>query len=758
MRILSLAIGILVMLNQSLRAQIEVQDTWKFTLDAPASDWTQTTFDDKSWKDGNGGFGTAGTPGVRLGTRWQTKTIWLRKFFEVKTIPSNLALLMHHDEDVEVYLNGQKIAEEKGFTTDYKVLPLKSEQKKVLLTKGTNLLAVHCKQTGGGQYIDVHIVDAENVPVLPAAKGSLKPIATKLTTVWGEELTAENTWTEYPRPQLVRNQWTNLNGHWDYAISPATEKSPPKDWAGKILVPFSLESKLGGVQRLLQPTEALWYHRTFHVDTLNGDRLLLNFEAVDYLCEVLVNGKSVGTHQGGSTPFSLDVTDAVKTGSNDLVVRVEDKTMGFQLQGKQRPNPEGIWYTQVSGIWQTVWMERVPQSYLRDFKIATDATKGTIRVQPILSGKNAGQKVRLVAKDGDKVVAEKVGAADSVEVAISNAKLWTPVTPFLYQLEVTLLDANDKILDQVSSYAGIRTVGKAKDKDGHWRFTLNGEFVFHWGPLDQGWWPDGLLTPPSDEAMLFDIEFLKDAGFNMIRKHIKVEPRRYYYHCDRLGMMLWQDQVSGAVNPPWTRLAPNPTDAKWTDEAHAQYMLELDRMVKNLENHPSIVVWVPFNEAWGQHRTVEVGEWMVKRDPSRLVNIASGGNFWPVGDVADEHNYPDPAFPFNQDRFNAYVKVVGEFGGHGFPIKNHLWDTEANNWGYGDLPKTEQEYRDRYVRTFKQLMELRKRGIAAGVYTQTTDVEGEINGLITYDRRVIKISAKELKALHSPVANADPKP
>jgi beta-galactosidase len=241
----------------------------------------------------------------------------------------------------------------------------------------------------------------------------------------------------------------------------------------------------------------------------------------------------------------------------------------------------------------------------------------------------------------------------------------------------------------------------------------------------------------------------------MIRKHIKVEPRRYYYHCDRLGMMLWQDQVSGAVNPPWTRLAPNPTDAKWTDEAHSQYMLELDRMVNNLENHPSIVVWVPFNEAWGQHRTVEVGEWMVKRDPSRLVNIASGGNFWPVGDVADEHNYPDPAFPFNQDRFNAYVKVVGEFGGHGFPIKNHLWDTEANNWGYGDLPKTEQEYRDRYVRTFKQLMDLRKRGIAAGVYTQTTDVEGEINGLITYDRRVIKIPAKELKELHQPVNQKD---
>ncbi|MCA9046374.1 MAG: glycoside hydrolase family 2, partial [Planctomycetaceae bacterium] len=270
-----------------------------------------------------------------------------------------------------------------------------------------------------------------------------------------------------------------------------------------------------------------------------------------------------------------------------------------------------------------------------------------------------------------------------------------------------------------------------------------------WGPLDQGWWPDGLLTPPSDEAMLFDIEWLKKAGFNMIRKHIKVEPRRYYYHCDRLGMMVWQDQVSSGNNPPWTRLDPNPKDADWPDAAHAQYMVELEAMIDELENHPAIVAWVPFNEAWGQHRTVEVGKWTVKRDPSRIVNIASGGNFWPVGDVADHHAYPHPDFPLNPERYKDFVRVIGEFGGHGYPVRDHLWDANTRNWGYGDLPKTEAEYKARYVRSLEILNGFRKEhGISGGIYTQTTDVEGEINGLMTYDREVIKIPASDLAELH----------
>ena len=281
---------------------------------------------------------------------------------------------------------------------------------------------------------------------------------------------------------------------------------------------------------------------------------------------------------------------------------------------------------------------------------------------------------------------------------------------------------------------------------------MNGEPLFHWGPLDQGWWPDGLLTPPSDEAMRFDVDWLKAAGFNMIRKHIKIEPRRFYAYCDQIGMLVWQDHVSGGENPPWTRLQPDPVDAAWPVEQHEQFMIELERMIDSLENHPSIVVWVPFNEAWGQHRTVEVGNWVSKRDPSRLVNVASGGNFWPSGDIVDSHRYPDPGFPFEQGvngRFDDYIKVMGEFGGHGYPVQGHLWDANRRNWGYGGLPQSEAEYRQRYVNSLQILNELREQGIAAGVYTQTTDVEGEINGLMTYDRRVIKIPADDLAELHS---------
>ncbi|MFZ9090943.1 MAG: glycoside hydrolase family 2 TIM barrel-domain containing protein, partial [Planctomycetaceae bacterium] len=304
------------------------------------------------------------------------------------------------------------------------------------------------------------------------------------------------------------------------------------------------------------------------------------------------------------------------------------------------------------------------------------------------------------------------------------------------------------------SYTVIRSVGRARDADGHWRFTLNGQRLFHWGTLDQGWWPDGLLTPPSDEAMRFDIEWLKSAGFNMIRKHIKVEPRRYYYHCDRLGMLVWQDQVSGSEKetwPEWTRLAPDPVESTWPVEQHQQFLVELDRMITSLENHPSIVCWVPLNERWGQHRTIEIGEWTTARDPSRLVNVASGGNFFPTGHIVDAHKYPHPEFPFNQGqggRFEQFIKVMGEFGGHGLPIEGHLWAPDRRNWGYGELPQNPAEYRDRYLTSLNLLNDLRHRGIAAGVYTQTTDVEGEINGLMTYDRRVVKIPAAELAAMH----------
>ncbi len=730
-------------------ADTPIVDEWRYAVRKPADGWQAEKFDDSAWAKGSGGFGTAGTPAARIGTSWNTKNIWLRKDFKLDAIPAKPALLIHHDEDVEVFINGQPIINLNGFITEYKVVELKDEAIQSLKV-GKNVMAVHCRQTGGGQFVDVHLVDANNLPELPPAKRTTVPFKSELITTWGAELTPENAWTEYPRPQLERKDWTNLNGQWDYAITSTEQKDAPKDWNGKILVPFCLESKLGGVQRLLLETEALWYRRTFTAQPNKDKRTLLNFEAVDYVCEVFVNGKSVGSHKGGHTPFALDITDAIKSGSNELVVRVEDDTEGWQLRGKQVITAQGIWYTQASGIWQTVWLEQVPKSYIEDLNITTDATKGSITVNTVVDGEAKGNKVQLVVKDGDKVVGEATGT-DDLTVAVPNAKLWSPNSPSLYSLEVKLLGENNAVVDQVNSYAGIRTVGKTKDKDGHWRLTLNGEIVFHFGPLDQGWWPDGLLTPPSDEGMKFDIEYLKDAGFNMIRKHIKVEPRRYYYYCDMMGMMLWQDQVSAGNNPPWTRMEKNPKDAQWPDQYHQQYMVELERMIDHLESHPSIVMWVPFNEAWGQHRTMEVGKWTVKRDPSRLVNIASGGNFWPVGDIADHHNYPHPDFPFEAGRYDDFVKVVGEFGGHGYPVPNHLWNKDADNWGYGGLPKNEAEYRDRYVTSLEKMKELQTKGIAAGIYTQTTDVEGEINGLITYDRKVIKIPAKELNSLHKPL-------
>jgi beta-galactosidase len=742
-----LAVLTIAALLASTAAAQEIADSWQYTLRKPAAGWQQPEFEASGWKESSGGFGTPGTPAARIGTHWNTPNIWLRKSFELKSIPEKPALLIHHDEDAEVFLNGTKIVGLPGWSTKYEVLPLGAEQRSALRV-GKNVMAVHCRQNTGGQFIDVHVVDADKVPTLPAARRPTKPYESELITKWGAEVTPENAWTEYPRPQMARKDWQNLNGQWDYAVTADDRKEPPQEWAGKILVPFALEAKLGGVQRLLFENEALWYRRTFAAMPQTNERLLLHFEAVDYLCEAFVNGQSVGKHQGGNTPFSFDITAAIRAGENTLILRVEDDTEGYQLHGKQVIDARGIWYTQVSGIWQTVWLESVPKTYIEDLAITTAAATGSITVRTDVAGGEQGKSVRLVVKDGDTQVAEATGALDMTSVMVPNARLWSPASPQLYNLEITLLDAAGKPLDHVESYAGIRTVGKRRDKAGNLRFTLNGAGIFHWGPLDQGWWPDGLLTPPSDEAMLSDIEFLKAAGFNMIRKHIKVEPRRYYYHCDRLGMLLWQDQVSASHNPPWTRLQPKPTDAQWPDAPHRQFMLELERMIDNLENHPSIVVWVPFNEAWGQHRTMEVGKWVAQRDPTRHVNVASGGNFWPVGDIVDQHSYPHPAFPFDELRFHDFVKVEGEFGGHGYPVPGHLWNNDNRNWGYGGLPKTKEEYRERYTTSLEKLNELRRQGVAAGVYTQTTDVEGEVNGLLTYDRQEIKIPAKELAKLH----------
>jgi beta-galactosidase/beta-glucuronidase len=587
----------------------------------------------------------------------------------------------------------------------------------------------------------------------PALAGDWKPAGDRIKTRWAADVTPDNAWQEYPRPQMVRNNWQNLNGLWNYAVVAAQEhqdQTAPTDWEGKILVPFCLESSLSGVGRLLEPGQQLWYRRDFEIDKQDDQRTILHFEAVDYECQVWVNGKSVGTHKGGNTPFRFDVTEASVDGKNELTVTAIDPTGNHQLRGKQVLGPRGIWYIRVSGIWQTVWLEQVPATYIERIKIDTEIAPASIKVATTAAGDAArATTVRITASFDGKQVAEATGKLDQTTVTIADAKLWSPSDPNLYDLTVELL-ADGKVVDSIDSYAGIRKVGRRRDAKGHWRFTLNDQEIFHLGPLDQGWWPDGLLTPPSDEAMRFDIQYLKDAGFNMIRSHIKVRPRRYYYHCDKLGMMMWQDQVSGMPGPGWTRMRPNPKAGEWPEAAHQQYMYELRQMIDSLYNSPCIVMWVPFNESWGQHQTMKIGKWVSAYDPTRHNNIASGGNFWPVGDVADHHSYPHPAFPSGDPRFADYIQVVGEFGGHGFVADTkHLWNPGAKNWGYGGLPKNKEELLQRYKTSIEILRQLRDAGVAGGVYTQTTDVENEVNGLITYDREIIKFPAADLAKIHA---------
>ncbi|MCA9150423.1 MAG: glycoside hydrolase family 2, partial [Planctomycetales bacterium] len=500
---------LLLAISPSVAETIPSEVTWAYRCDAPPANWFAADYQDADWQRGQGGFGTKGTPNSRVGTVWESNDIYLRREFELKEIPQRPALLIHHDEDAEVFLNGQLAAKLNRYSTKYEVVPLTDDAAK-LLTTGKNLLAIHCHQTTGGQFIDAYVIDADKIPELPALPEPTTPYRSNLITRWGEAITPENAWREYPRPQMVRSNWQNLNGQWDYAV--ASQAAPqPTNWDGKILVPFCLESHLSGVQRLLRTTEALWYHRTIIVDSTQAVRTLLHFEAVDYRCTIWVNGQQVGTHVGGNLPFSFDITDSVRAGQNEIVVRVEDRTGGAQLRGKQTLDPSGIWYTRVSGIWQTVWLEQVPVRYINEIDVASDINAGSITVTPTLGGSevnNVNSQFKVVVRDHGQVVAEGT-AHDAVTLKIPNAKLWSPASPQLYDLEISLLDTTGQPIDSVTSYAAIRAVGKAKDVDGNLRMTLNGQPVFHLGPLDQGWWPDGLLTPPSDAAIQFELQWLK---------------------------------------------------------------------------------------------------------------------------------------------------------------------------------------------------------------------------------------------------------
>jgi beta-galactosidase/beta-glucuronidase len=578
-----------------------------------------------------------------------------------------------------------------------------------------------------------------------------QPVGDKIKTRWASQVDVNNVLPEYPRPIMERAEWQNLNGLWDYTILPVGRQTP-STFDGKILVPFAIESSLSGVQKKVGKENELWYQREFTVPSKwKNNRILLHFGAVDWKADIWVNDIKVGHHTGGYTPFSFDITSALKSGSNKLLVKVWDPTNdSYQPRGKQVNRPEGIWYTSVTGIWQTVWLEPVSEKYFTNVKITPDIDNKKLTVVAETNESSVSDKVEVKVMDGSKVVASGRSINHlPVEITMPDeVKLWSPDSPFLYDLEITLWSDN-KPQDKVKSYAAMRKYSIKRDDKGIVRLQLNNKDMFQFGPLDQGWWPDGLYTAPTDDALKFDIQKTKDFGFNMIRKHVKVEPARWYMHCDRLGMIVWQDMPSGDRGPQWQpRQYFNGVEWLRSPESEANYRKEWKEIIDFLYSYPCVGVWVPFNEAWGQFKTKEIAEWTKQYDPSRLVNPASGGNHYPVGDILDLHNYPQPElYLYDGQR----ATVLGEYGGIGWAVKGHLWEPDRN-WGYVQF-NSSKEVTDEYVKYAGQLKELIKHGFSAAVYTQTTDVEVEVNGLMTYDREVIKMDEQRIKQVNSEICN-----
>ena len=471
-----------------------------------------------------------------------------------------------------------------------------------------------------------------------------KPAGDKIKTTWAEQIDPNNVLPEYPRPIMERKEWKNLNGLWEYAIRP-TGTQQPADMDGQILVPFAVESSLSGVMKTLGKENELWYSREFTVpSSWKGKNILLHFGAVDWQADVWVNGVKMGQHRGGYTPFSFDITPVLAKGKNQITVKVWDPSdEGYQPRGKQVKHPDGIWYTPVSGIWQTVWMEPVSANHITRLKTTPDIDKKILTVEAHTATGNPSAVVSVVVSEGGKVVATgKAMQGQPVQLAIENARLWSPENPFLYDMKVTLTD-NGKVIDEVNSYAAMRKYSIRQGADGITRLQLNNRNVFHFGPLDQGWWPDGLYTAPTDEALVYDIKKVKDFGYNMIRKHVKVEPARWYTHCDKLGVIVWQDMPNGDRGPEWqSRQYFKGVEMVHSAESEANYRREWKEIIDLLYSNPCVGVWVPFNECWGQFKTPDIAAWTKAYDPSRLVNPASGGNHYTCGDILDLHNYPDP--------------------------------------------------------------------------------------------------------------------
>lgn len=578
-----------------------------------------------------------------------------------------------------------------------------------------------------------------------------QPAGDRIRTAWSEEIDPQNVLPEYPRPQMVRSEWKNLNGLWNYAIRPLGEQ--PAAFDGEILVPFAVESSLSGVGERLGSKNELWYERTFEISPKwNGKRILLHFGAVDWKADVWVNGISVGSHTGGYTPFSFDITAALAKGENTLRVRVWDPTdEGYQPRGKQVNNPNGIWYTPVSGIWQTVWLEAVPQQYIREVRTTPDLDRKTFRVEVPVCNAQPGDLVEVTLYDGGAEVASaRALNGATVELTLADPKCWSPDSPFLYDMKVALL-RNGRRIDAVESYAAMRKFSTLRDKNGIVRLALNNKPLFQFGPLDQGWWPDGLYTAPTDEALAFDVIKTKELGYNMIRKHVKVEPARWYYHCDKAGMIVWQDMPNGDQGPQWQMHSYFTGEERHRSaESEACYRKEWKEIIDYLYSFPSIGVWVPFNEAWGQFKGPEIAEWTKAYDPSRLVNPASGGNHYLTGDILDLHHYPQPKMTLLDTN---RATVLGEYGGIGLVIPDHVWVKNRDNWGYTRF-NSPKEVTDEYARYADELLRLISCGFAAAVYTQTTDVEVEVNGLMTYDRKVVKVEEERIRKINRTICNS----
>lgn len=578
-----------------------------------------------------------------------------------------------------------------------------------------------------------------------------QPAGDRIRTAWSEEIDPQNVLPEYPRPQMVRSEWKNLNGLWNYAIRPLGEQ--PAAFDGEILVPFAVESSLSGVGERLGSKNELWYERTFEISPKwNGKRILLHFGAVDWKADVWVNGISVGSHTGGYTTFSFDITAALAKGENTLRVRVWDPTdEGYQPRGKQVNNPNGIWYTPVSGIWQTVWLEAVPQQYIREVRTTPDLDRKTFRVEVPVCNAQPGDLVEVTLYDGGAEVASaRALNGATVELTLADPKCWSPDSPFLYDMKVALL-RNGRRIDAVESYAAMRKFSTLRDKNGIVRLALNNKPLFQFGPLDQGWWPDGLYTAPTDEALAFDVIKTKELGYNMIRKHVKVEPARWYYHCDKAGMIVWQDMPNGDQGPQWQMHSYFTGEERHRSaESEACYRKEWKEIIDYLYSFPSIGVWVPFNEAWGQFKGPEIAEWTKAYDPSRLVNPASGGNHYLTGDILDLHHYPQPKMTLLDTN---RATVLGEYGGIGLVIPDHVWVKNRDNWGYTRF-NSPKEVTDEYARYADELLRLIGCGFAAAVYTQTTDVEVEVNGLMTYDRKVVKVEEERIREINRTICNS----